>query len=94
MEAKCKSADIELAHTREELIEKELAGHQAAYLLINLRQKMLQVPARLKRRFGDAFSREMMDCAREFVHDALKEASQLPQSVEPGWLERLKEEED
>jgi hypothetical protein len=35
----------------------------------------------------------MRSALQGFIHEALNAAAQLPQSVEPGWLEQLKEEE-
>jgi len=93
MRAKRLKAEMELAHARGLLIEKALAERQLAYLLIGIRQKLLALPGNLRMKIGEAFTHEMLVCANELVHQALTEISQLPESVEPDWLEKLEEED-
>jgi hypothetical protein len=92
METKCKTAEMELGTARGKLIEKDLATRQAAYLLIAMRRSLLALPAKMRRKFGEErFPHEMVTACQGLITEALNEAAQLPQSVEPGWLERLEE---
>jgi len=48
----------------------------------------------MRARFGEAFSREIIDGARELIHQALTELSEMPRrGIDPDWLERLEEED-
>jgi hypothetical protein len=58
-----------------------------------MRQKMLLLPGKLRVRFGESFSHEMFVGAKQLVTEALIEVSRLPEAAEPGWLERLEDEE-
>jgi uncharacterized membrane protein YccC len=93
MRAKRLKAEMELALQRDELIEKRLASLQASHLLIGLRQAMLALPGKMRARFGDErFNHEMLESCRSLVAETLEHASRLPESVDPGWLEKLEEE--
>jgi hypothetical protein len=79
MRAKRLTAEMTLAQRRGQLIDKGLASRQAAYLLINLRQKMLALPAKMRTKFGEsAFPLVMRNALKSLIHDALKEAARLP----------------
>ena len=41
----------------------------------------------------ESFSHEMFVGAKQLVTEALIEVSRLPEAAEPGWLERLEDEE-
>jgi len=55
VEAKRLKAEMELAHARNQLIEKRLVERQLAYLLVGMRQKMLLLPGKLRMRLVRAF---------------------------------------
>jgi hypothetical protein len=94
MRAKRLKAEMELGLQRDELIEKRLASLQVSYFLIGLRQAMLALPGKLRMKFGEErFNHEMLEACRKLVVDALSEVSRLPESVEPGWLEKAAEAE-
>jgi hypothetical protein len=84
-----------LAEARGELISKDLATKQAAYLLIELRQKALALPEKMRVKFGpERFNHEMVQAAKVLVAEALTSVSQLPEAANPNWLERLKDEDE
>jgi hypothetical protein len=93
MKLKRQTAEIELARTRDELIEKALVERQLAYVLIPFRQAVAAIPSRLRRALGDRFDHEMVQTARRIAHETLGMLSRLPEAIEPGWEERLDEEE-
>ena len=94
MRAKRLSAEMTLAQRRGQLIEKELATRQAAYLLIGFRQKALRLPHQLRAKFGpEVITQERFNYLKELVHGMLTEMADLPNTVQPDWLERLEEEE-
>jgi hypothetical protein len=84
-----------LALERDQLIEKRLVIQQLSYLMIAMRQKILTIPSSTGNRFGDRDvpMREVIAHLRKKVHEVLTELSRLPECVEPGWLERLEDEE-
>jgi hypothetical protein len=42
----------------------------------------------MRARFGEAFSREMIDGARELIHQALTELNEMQRrGIDPNWLE-------
>ena len=85
----------ELARDRDLLIERELVLRQLIYMMINTRQRLLALPGTMRARFGEAFSREMIDGARELIHQALTELSEMPsRGIDPDWQEQLEEEKE
>ena len=52
MRAKRLKAEMELAQTRDQLIDKDLVGRQAAYLLIAFRKAVLRLPQELRSKWG------------------------------------------
>jgi hypothetical protein len=49
----------------------------------------------MRSRFGEAFSREMIDGARDLIHQALTELSEMPRKgIIPDWQEELEEEKE
>jgi len=94
LDLKYKREAMELARDRDELIERALVIRQLTYMMINTRQRLLALPGAMRTRFGEAFSREMIDGARELIHQALTELSEMPRrGIDPDWLERLEEED-
>jgi hypothetical protein len=85
-----------LARERDELIERELVIRQLSFLMIEIRQKLLTLPQRIGARLrarDPELAREAAREAKEVVHETLHTLARLPECVEPGWLERLEEEE-
>ena len=88
-------ADVLAAKARGELIDKDLAGKQAEYLLINMRQKMLVAP--------DAWCRKILNLSdpykakailKEMMIAMLHEIRNLPQAVsDQNCLEQLEKVE-
>jgi hypothetical protein len=89
MRTKNLTAEMRLAERRGELIQKTLVEKQAAFLLVSLRQRILQIPHTYARRLlGITDAKEMSDKLQKM---AIKN---LPQQVtDPHWLETLEEEE-
>jgi hypothetical protein len=92
MAIKEKQAALELAFARDQLIEKALVERQLAYFLIPFRQAVAAIPTKLRRALGERFSHEMGQVAKRIAHETLETLSRLPEAVEPGWQERLEEE--
>jgi hypothetical protein len=95
MKLKRQREEIGLATTRGELIEKSLAIRQLTYCVIAARQRLLAIPSKIGSHFGDreVAVREMVDYLRGEIHAALTELAKMPEAVEPGWQERLEDEE-
>jgi hypothetical protein len=85
--------EIELAVTRDQLIEKALAAKQLGYLLVAIRQKLLALPLSIGNRFGDRKVpiREVVEYAKRLINETLVECSRLPECVGSDWLEKLEE---
>jgi hypothetical protein len=95
MRAKRRKAEMELAHARNQLVEKRLVERQIAYLLIGMRQKMLLLPGKLRMKFGEErFPHDMLEAAKGMVNEALTQLSRVPEAAEADWLERLEDEEE
>ena len=94
MRAKRLKAEMELAQTRDQLIDKDLVGRQAAYLLIAFRQAVLRLPQELRSKWGpEVMTLERIFQAKELITRMLEQMADLPNCVEPSWLKKLKEEE-
>jgi hypothetical protein len=93
MRAKRLRAEMELAASRGELIEKELVLRQMAYCLIAFRQSVLAWPGKLRASIGVEFTDEMAQKARGLAIETLEHLEKLPECVESDWLENLPEEE-
>jgi hypothetical protein len=73
---------MNLAERREELIEKRLVEQQAAYLLVALRQKILNIPQTWCRRLmGVNDAGQVSKILREMSHSILSEIKDLPAKV-------------
>ena len=78
---------------RDELIEKKLVERQAAYLLISLRQRILNVPQTYCRKMvGLKDARQASEVLREMAISVLNEIKDLPSKVvDRDWLEKVEE---
>src|SRR6516164_9986456 len=93
MRAKRLTAEMVLARERDGLIEKALVIRQMAYIMIAFRQSVLAWPGKLRAAIGAEFTPEMVQKARGLAHETLTHLEKLPETVEPGWLETLEEDE-
>ena len=88
---------MHLARERGDLIERALVIKQLSFLLIEIRQKLLALPQRIGARVSRArdpeLAREVAREVKEAVHETLHTLARLPECVEPGWLERLGEDD-
>jgi hypothetical protein len=82
-----------LARERDDLIEKALVTRQLAFILIAFRQSVLAWPGKLRATIGQEFTHEMRGVAHSLAIETLKHLEKLPLAVEPGWLEKVEEEE-
>ena len=79
---------MDLAVRRGQLIFKDLAVKQASFLMISLRQRLLNLPSHAHKLVGlDAD--QMRKALREIAVSTLNEIKDLPKTIEPGWLEAL-----
>ena len=91
MRTKNLTAEMQLAERRGELIEKRLVEQQAAYLLVALRQAILNVPQTWCRRLiGLNDAAVVQRLLREMALSILGEIKDLPAKVtNPRWLEEI-----
>ena len=89
MRTKNHTAEMVLAERRGELIEKSLVERQAAYLLIALRQAILNIPQTWCRRLmGITDAAQVSRILREMAFSILGEIKDLPAKVtNPRWLD-------
>jgi hypothetical protein len=96
MRTKNLAAEMQLAERRGELIEKRLVERQAAFLLIAMRQKILNLPTTYARRMvglKDADAAKKM--LQEMAISVLNEIKDLPGKVaNPHWLEAVERNDD
>jgi hypothetical protein len=83
------------AKARSELIEKSLVERQASFLLIAMRQKLLNLPATYSRRILNLTDVNQANrILKQMVISLLNELSELPQRVtDPNWLKELEADE-
>jgi hypothetical protein len=95
MRTKNLTAEMLLAERREQLIEKRLVEQQAAYLLVALRQAILNTPQTYCRRIlGLEDAAEASRILREMAVSVLNEIKDLPsKAVNPNWLEELEDDQ-
>jgi hypothetical protein len=88
-------AEISAAQRRNELIEKRLVTAQATYLLIAMRQKILNLPQTYARRLVDLKDvSEVQKVLKGTAISILNEIKDLPSAVtDPSWLESLEEKD-
>ena len=95
MRAKRLLAEMDLAEARERLIQKELAIKQVRYLLIGMRQKTLGVTGKMRMKFGpERFDLELTQALTVFLTEVLTAISQLPDAVDPNWLQKLEDDKE
>jgi hypothetical protein len=58
-----------------------------------MRQALLALPGKLRRKLGERFDHEMVSAAKTLVHETLTNISNLPLAAEQDWFDRLQEEE-
>ena len=93
MRAKAFMAETVAAERRSELIAKSLVETQAAYLLVALRQTILNLPQTYARRMvGLKDAAQAAKMLREMAISVLNEIKDLPSKVVDGnWLEKVEE---
>ena len=93
MRTKNHTAEMVLAERRGELIEKKLVEHQAAYLLVAMRQAALNIPQAYARRILNiAEPRQAKEILREAMTGLLNTIKDLPNAVtDPDWLAKVEE---
>jgi phage terminase Nu1 subunit (DNA packaging protein) len=93
---RCHREAMAIAERRGELITKKLVEQQAAYLLVALRQAILNVPQTYARRIvglKDAKAAKAM--LHEMAISLLNDLKDLPSKVtDPNWLEEFAQEKD
>jgi hypothetical protein len=94
MKLKRQREEINLAVTRDVLIERALVVRQLAYFLIAFRQAVLAIPTKLRSEIGGEFTHEMFETARRIAVDTLEHLSRLPEAVDADWQEQLEAEEE
>jgi hypothetical protein len=95
MRTKNLTAEMQLAERRGELIQKSLVERQAAYLLVALRQAILNIPQTWCRRLmGLNDAAQVQRILREMAFSILGEIKDLPsKAVNPNWLEELEDDQ-
>jgi hypothetical protein len=96
MRAKAFMAETQAAERRGELIAKDLVMHQAAYLLVAMRQKILQLPQAYARRLtGLKDVREVKKVLEDAGRSILNEIANLPFAIsDPNWIETPEKDAD
>jgi hypothetical protein len=95
MRAKAFMAETTAAARRDELIEKRLVEQQAAYLLVAMRQKILNIPqAWARRMLGLTDAAQASRVLKELAISLLNDLKDLPAKVtDPHWLEKVEEKD-
>ena len=93
MSHKAAEAELNLAIRRRDSISKELVTRQAAYLMVSLRQRLLNLPVHAHKLVGlDADG--MRKALREIAISTLNEIKDLPSAVSnPNWFKELEKDE-
>ena len=80
-----------IARQRGELISNELITHQAQYILICLRQAILNFPAKYSRHvLGIADEHQAKAVLTKAAHEFLNELSNFPEKIrDPDWLKEV-----
>jgi hypothetical protein len=105
-ELKARDADAAVAAAQDEAVGaeqkppaiyvlKSLVERQAAFLLIQMRQKILNLPSTYARRvLGLTDVNQASAVLREMAISVLNEIKDLPQAaIDPGWLKKLDADE-
>jgi hypothetical protein len=95
MRAKAFMAETNATARRDELIEKRLVEQQAAYLLVAMRQKILNIPqAWARRMLGLTDAAQASRVLKELAISLLNDLKDLPAKVtDPHWLEKVEEKD-
>ena len=94
LDLKIKDQALTMALRRNELIERELVLKQLAFILVGFRSKLMAFPHHLAARFEAANRPRVHRIAEKVVHELLEELANIPDVIEPDWMERLEEEEE
>jgi hypothetical protein len=91
--AKAQQSEMLLARARGELIEKRLVERQAAFLLVTMRQKILNISQAYARRLtGLKDVREVKRVLEGAAISILNEIKDLPNAIsDPDWLAKVEE---
>ena len=89
-----KTARLQLAKAREDLIDKDLVQKQAAFLFVAMRQKMLAAPLTYHRRFLHLTDPHVaLHRLQDVFNQVLLELKDMPKKItDPDWMESLDEE--
>jgi hypothetical protein len=89
------TAALLAAKARSELIEKSLVERQASFLLITIRQKLLNLPAAYARRILNLTDVNQANrILKEMMISLLDELRELPlKVVDPNWLATVEEDD-
>jgi hypothetical protein len=94
IDLKSKAAEIELAVKRGTLIEKRLVEMQATYLLIAMRQKLLNLgSSHAHKLIGLTDLNQIRQILRSIGLSVLQEVMDLPKTAAPGWLKEVEADE-
>ena len=93
IDLKNKENELTLAEKRGELIERRLVVKQASYLLTNIRQKLLNLSSHAHKFIGLTDLNQSKAILREIGLHVLEEVKDLPNVVNPSWLETLEKDE-
>jgi hypothetical protein len=94
IDLKSKAAEIELAVKRGTLVEKRLVEMQTTYLLIAMRQKLLNLGSTHAHKFiGLTDLNQIRSILREIGLNVLQEVKDLPKTATPGWLKEVEADE-
>jgi hypothetical protein len=88
--------EMDLARLRESLLEKQLVEKQATFLLIAMRQKILNVPSTYARKVMHIDDIKTAHAVLQTIaHTLLNELKDLPKKIiDPKWLTTVEEEEE
>ena len=93
MSHKAMEAELNLALRRESVVPKDLVKAQAGYLLVNLRQKILNIQNHAHRFVGLNDVSKIRSLLRELAINALKEVADLPNAItNPKWMDKLEKD--
>ena len=89
---KNKSAEVELALKRSVLVDRRLVEMQATWLLLAMRQTLMNLTSHDHRFIGLTDLNQIKAILREIGLNVLQEVKDLPKTVNPNWLEELEKE--
>ena len=94
IDLKSKAAELELALKRGTLVEKRLVEQQATWLLMAMRQKLINLGATHAHKFiGLTDINQIKAILRAIGLNVLQEVKDLPKTATPGWLKEVEAEE-